>query len=274
MFLVQVAGCRYRFDRRKPIGSRIVETDIDASRSYRIVCNSSAITRTDTLHLGDRCGSSTTRCWSPIFSRRPGVLSGTAADGSPPDSKAVSKTSPPLGKRRTKWDRVKQRARIDHGRRARHAGRKNCSFGWIVSGQPGPKCYECGFLGAGPVALDPVSVQHGEERSEVRIWGRTYRFTQGPLPAAITTAGQEILDAPMRLVGSVDGQPIEWQRSGLQVLRQSPGQATICGWQANASLILDAVVQGRDDGMVRLDLVVLPQQTPNPNSSGSGSKSP
>ena len=99
------------------------------------------------------------------------------------------------------------------------------------------------FSRAGPVALDPVSVKHGEERSEVGIWGRTYRFAKGPLRAAITTAGQEILDAPMRLVGSVDGQPIEWQRSGLQVLRQSPGQATICGWQANASLILDAGVR-------------------------------
>lgn len=56
MFLVQVAGCRYRFDRRKPQGGRVVETDIDPARTYRIVCNSSAITRTDTLHLGEFFG--------------------------------------------------------------------------------------------------------------------------------------------------------------------------------------------------------------------------
>ena len=51
-FLVQVSGCRYRFDRRRPAGKRIVETDIDAAREYQIACNSSDITRTDTLRLG------------------------------------------------------------------------------------------------------------------------------------------------------------------------------------------------------------------------------
>ena len=56
MFLVQVAGCHYRFDRRKPQGQRVVETDIEPSREYRIVCNSSVITRGDTLHLGDYFG--------------------------------------------------------------------------------------------------------------------------------------------------------------------------------------------------------------------------
>lgn len=55
-FLVQVSGCRYRFDRRLPAGQRIVETDLDPERRYTIVCNSAAITRTDTLHLGDLFG--------------------------------------------------------------------------------------------------------------------------------------------------------------------------------------------------------------------------
>ncbi len=56
MYLVQVSGCRYRFDRRRPRGQRVIDTDIMADREYRIVCNSSDITRTDTLHLGDRFG--------------------------------------------------------------------------------------------------------------------------------------------------------------------------------------------------------------------------
>lgn len=56
MFLVQVSGCRYRFDRRRPQGSRIIESGIQPEREYKIVCNSSAITRTDTLHLGEFFG--------------------------------------------------------------------------------------------------------------------------------------------------------------------------------------------------------------------------
>lgn len=56
MGLVQTAGCRYAFDRRQPQGKRVVETDIDPERSYRVVCNSSIITRGDTLRLGDYFG--------------------------------------------------------------------------------------------------------------------------------------------------------------------------------------------------------------------------
>lgn len=56
MFLVQVAGCRYRFDRSKPLGHRVIDSDIDPTRNYRIVCNSSMITRGDTLRLGEFFG--------------------------------------------------------------------------------------------------------------------------------------------------------------------------------------------------------------------------
>lgn len=53
-FLIQVSGCRYRFDRRLPQGKRIVVSDIEPDREYKVVCNSAAITRTDTMHLAGR----------------------------------------------------------------------------------------------------------------------------------------------------------------------------------------------------------------------------
>lgn len=55
-FVVQVSGCRYRFDRRRPQGERIVDSDIDPGRRYRVVCNSQAILRTDVLNLGEWLG--------------------------------------------------------------------------------------------------------------------------------------------------------------------------------------------------------------------------
>ncbi len=55
-FLIQVSGCRYRFDRRLPQGKRIVESDIDPDRTYQVVCNSLAVTRTDTMHLAGQYG--------------------------------------------------------------------------------------------------------------------------------------------------------------------------------------------------------------------------
>ena len=55
-FLVQVSGCRYAFDRSRPRGRRIVDTDIKPDRTYRIVCYSSLLSRGDALHLGERFG--------------------------------------------------------------------------------------------------------------------------------------------------------------------------------------------------------------------------
>ncbi len=52
-FLVQVSGCRYAFDRSRPLGARIVETDIDPDRTYRIVCEKQTLSR-ENVHLAGR----------------------------------------------------------------------------------------------------------------------------------------------------------------------------------------------------------------------------
>jgi poly(3-hydroxybutyrate) depolymerase len=54
--LLQVSGCRYRFNRARPQGRRIVSTDLVATQEYTVVCELSALTRTDTMHLAGRFG--------------------------------------------------------------------------------------------------------------------------------------------------------------------------------------------------------------------------
>ena len=55
-FLVQVSGCRYAFDRRRPIGRRVVSSDIVPDRVYTVAAKSIDVSRDDTLHLGDLQG--------------------------------------------------------------------------------------------------------------------------------------------------------------------------------------------------------------------------
>lgn len=50
-FLVHVSGCRYTFDRSRPAGQRIIETDLDPARTYSVSCEPHLLTRTDTLML-------------------------------------------------------------------------------------------------------------------------------------------------------------------------------------------------------------------------------
>jgi hypothetical protein len=43
--LVQVSGCQYTFDRNRPFGDRIVESDIDLNRTYSVVCEKQTVSR-------------------------------------------------------------------------------------------------------------------------------------------------------------------------------------------------------------------------------------
>ena len=55
-YLVQVSGCRYAFDRSRPPGERVVETDIEPGRVYTVACEAQALTR-ETLFLAGRFGT-------------------------------------------------------------------------------------------------------------------------------------------------------------------------------------------------------------------------
>jgi len=48
-FLLQVSGCRYEFDRSRPKGKRIVQTDLEPDRNYTVVCQRGILGR------GDKC---------------------------------------------------------------------------------------------------------------------------------------------------------------------------------------------------------------------------
>ena len=111
-----------------------------------------------------------------------------------------------------------------------------------------------------PAPWTPVTVKSDAGRVDVGVWNRTCSFVKSPLPVGLRTANQEILAAPVRLVGRVDGKPLEWQRNGVMVFAQTPVQATLSGWLANDAVIANCTVRTDFDGMTRFDLVVVPQR--------------
>ena len=56
VFLLQVSGCRYEFDRRRPKGERIVQSDIEPERKYTVVCEGHVLSRGDMCFLAGRFG--------------------------------------------------------------------------------------------------------------------------------------------------------------------------------------------------------------------------
>ena len=110
----------------------------------------------------------------------------------------------------------------------------------------------------------PVIVKADTSGVEVGVWGRSHKFAHTALPTSIVTGGQELLAAPVRLVGRVSGKPIAWKRSGCLALRSDQAQATLCGWQAGDELIINTATRIEFDGLMRVDLVVLPQHKTTP----------
>ncbi len=110
----------------------------------------------------------------------------------------------------------------------------------------------------------PVTAQADEAGVEVGVWGRTHRFANAALPTSIVTAGDEVLAAPVRLVGQVSGRPLEWKRGGSLLLRADAAHAIVTGWQAGDDLIIDTTTRIEFDGLMRVDLVVLPQHKTTP----------
>jgi hypothetical protein len=109
----------------------------------------------------------------------------------------------------------------------------------------------------------PVTVKTNASGVTVGVWGRTHKLAN-VLPSSIVTAGGEILAAPIRLVGRVSGKPIEWTRGGNFVFRADKSHAIISGWQAGDDLIVNTTTRVEFDGMMRVDLVVLPQRKMTP----------
>jgi len=110
----------------------------------------------------------------------------------------------------------------------------------------------------------PVKAEAGKSGVEAGMWGRTYRFANAPLPTSIITAGEEILAAPIRLVGQVSGRPIEWKRGGTCIYSKNDADVVVSGWQAGDDLIVNSTTRVEFDGMMRVDFVVMPQNNTTP----------
>jgi len=110
----------------------------------------------------------------------------------------------------------------------------------------------------------PVTVKTNASGVEVGVWGRSHKLANAAFPTSIVTAGSEILAAPVRLVGRVSGKPIEWKRGGNFVFRADKSHAIISGWQAGDDLIVNTTTQIEFDGVMRVDLVVMPQNKTSP----------
>jgi hypothetical protein len=111
-----------------------------------------------------------------------------------------------------------------------------------------------------PSPWTAVVTHENADRLSVEVWGRKYCFHGSPLPASIVTAGEELLAAPMRLVGRSGGAPLVWKSGTASIFRQNPAQATISGDLIAEDVFVNGTIRIDFDGLVSLDLIIAPHR--------------
>lgn len=115
---------------------------------------------------------------------------------------------------------------------------------------------EIGRSNAVPAPWTPVRA----EGSAVRVWGREYAFGDGPLLSGVTTHGEQVLAAPMRLVTVAGGRRQAWREAELRWTGRTAERAEGVMTARADEASLECAVACEFDGMMRFDLVVAPDE--------------
>jgi len=106
----------------------------------------------------------------------------------------------------------------------------------------------------------PVELQTEGLGHVVRVVGREIRFGENSLPESITVSGTELLAAPIRLVGTEDGEPIVWETDYATnecepfIQHRADDAVTLCGCLRSFRFVADTCITVEYDGMISIDL--------------------
>ena len=111
-----------------------------------------------------------------------------------------------------------------------------------------------------PDPWTPVTFKQSDAGIDVGVWGRTYQFCGSPLPTSIVTNGREMLTGPVRLVGELDGEDIQWSPDGAGVILHSRAddQVVLIGHQRCQRLVLNTAMWIEYDGAMFIDVKIMP----------------
>ena len=113
-----------------------------------------------------------------------------------------------------------------------------------------------------PPPWTPVRVDQKEDTVWAEVWGRRIEFTRHALPTQVITAGEPLLVGPIRLMAQTEGGPLEWAPGKVIVWEKTPEKISFLGWQESESLVLNVYAELEYDGLLSLDLKLVPPRQP------------
>ncbi|MEO6908572.1 MAG: hypothetical protein ABI210_11845, partial [Abditibacteriaceae bacterium] len=110
-----------------------------------------------------------------------------------------------------------------------------------------------------PSPWTPIQVSHNTDAIQLDVQGRSYTFgNEAALPTRIETCGGNILAAPVRLVGKIAGEQIDWVEPYVALLSHDAAQATVTGAMGTEGFFVGNSVQIGFDGAIRFDTTITP----------------
>lgn len=81
-----------------------------------------------------------------------------------------------------------------------------------------------------PAPWTPLKISPSKNEVSVGVQGRNYTFgEQAALPTRIETCDENILASPVRIVGTINGRPVDWKQPYVELLQSDDAQATVTG---------------------------------------------
>ena len=114
-----------------------------------------------------------------------------------------------------------------------------------------------------PPPFTPMTVNMGGDDARIGCWGRIYTLADTGLPVQIRSKDADLLATPVRLTTESEGRPVEWQSSGMRLVKSTQAQVLLTGTARSSIGRLDWRCTAEYDGLLRYDL----QITPSPGAT-------
>ncbi len=105
-----------------------------------------------------------------------------------------------------------------------------------------------------PAPWTPVSACETESGVTVSVWGRRYEFGHSLFPEHIYALGEDLLAAPIRVVGREGGAPMNFEAPDTHILEENDESVVIVSAVQSRFAVLNAVTTVWFDGFVKFDL--------------------
>ena len=112
--------------------------------------------------------------------------------------------------------------------------------------------------------LQPVRMEREGMYHTADVWNRSYGFGPDAMLRSVRSAGRELLAAPVRLVGTEEGEPMVWDtdyegnESRAFVSSRSDEAVSLCGAMRTERFLVNQKITVSDDGSMDTELTLMP----------------